>query len=107
MPKIRDYIRKPLTHHFESEREFSAACVRLFKTGEGKKVLEHLILDCDYHIPDSYSLHQAKYHAMTWRDFLTYRAGQKEVIAHLLFAYNADYELKESSQTLTNEEDYD
>lgn len=107
MPKIKDYIRKPIKQNYENERDFSQACVRLFKSGEGKEILEQLILDYDYHIPDSYSLYQAKYSGMSWRDFLTYRAGQKEAIAHLLFACNADYELKEKPETLTKGDDYD
>jgi hypothetical protein len=44
---------------------------------------------------------------MSWEDFLKYRAAQKEVLSHLLFATNAEYEEVKQSETLTNEEDYE
>ena len=106
MPKLKQYITKPIAKHYESEKEFSSACRRVFK-GEGLKVLEQLLIDYNYHIPDSYSLHQTTYSKMSWEDFLKYRAAQKEVLSHLLFACNAEYEEVKQNETLTNEEDYD
>ena len=105
MRSIKEYIRIPIKEPFQTERDFAEACKDIFNTTGGKKVLEQLLLDYDYHIPDSYSLFQKKYSQFTWEDFLKYRAAQKEVLAHLLFGKNAEYDLKqEETDLLTNEE---
>ena len=89
--RLDKYIFKPIEPPFKDERSQSQAFKRVFLEGEGKKVLDSLLLDMDYHKPD----------LPAGKDVgaqLAFNAGKRYVMNHIIAALGAEYIKNEEYQ---------
>ncbi len=88
MSRLDKLAYRPIKPPFSDEREQSIAFKRLFETDSGKRVLDSLILDMDYHKPDLPAGQDVNAQ-------LAFNAGKRYVVNHILTSLAAEYTTNE------------